>query len=185
MIAGLTGGIVIGACRAFPRPWACADGTGHLCHVPHARTRDAGCIYAGAIYGGANSAILICTPGTPSSVATPSTAGLSARTAKRIRRSTPPCFPRPSAASSAPFFFCFWRARWPASPELRRTGKLLALPFRAKHHRGHDAREHGQRHCLRRHRPAGVHHRLDPNTGIPRFTFDIYGWCRGYPSFPV
>ena len=26
---------------------------------------------------------------------------------------------------------------------------------------------------------------LDPNTGIPRFTFDIYGLVQGVSSFPV
>jgi putative tricarboxylic transport membrane protein len=71
MIAGLTGGIIIGALPGLTATMGVAlmvpvtfamDTTNGLVML--------GAIYAGAIYGGANSAILICTPGTPSSVAT-------------------------------------------------------------------------------------------------------------------
>ena len=161
MIAGLTGGIVIGALPGL----SATMGVALMVPATFAMSPThglvmLGAIYAGAIYGGANSAILICTPGTPSSVATtfdgwPLCQNGQADTALYT-----------SLLSSAfggiigTLFSSVSGGRaGPLRPELRRTGKLLALPFRAKHHRGHDAREHGQRHCLRRHRPAGVHHR--------------------------
>lgn len=71
MIAGLAGGIIVGALPGLTATMGVAlmvpitfsmDPTSGLIML--------GAIYAGAIYGGANSAILICTPGTPSSVAT-------------------------------------------------------------------------------------------------------------------
>lgn len=71
MVAGLTGGIIVGALPGLTATMGVAlmvpatfamDATGGLIML--------GAIYAGAIYGGANSACLICTPGTPSSVAT-------------------------------------------------------------------------------------------------------------------
>ncbi len=71
MIAGLAGGIVVGALPGLTATMGVAlmvpvtfsmDPTNGLVML--------GAIYVGAIYGGANSAILICTPGTPSSVAT-------------------------------------------------------------------------------------------------------------------
>jgi len=71
MIAGLTGGIIVGALPGLTATMGVA------LMVPVTFAMDAtsglimlGAIYAGAIYGGANSACLICTPGTPSSVAT-------------------------------------------------------------------------------------------------------------------
>lgn len=71
MLAGLTGGILIGALPGLSATMGVA------LMVPATFAMDPvsglimlGAIYAGAIYGGANSAILICTPGTPSSVAT-------------------------------------------------------------------------------------------------------------------
>ena len=71
MIAGLTGGIVIGALPGL----SATMGVALMVPATFAMTPThglvmLGAIYAGAIYGGANSAILICTPGTPSSVAT-------------------------------------------------------------------------------------------------------------------
>lgn len=54
-----------------------------------------GAIYIGAIYGGSNSACLICTPGTPSVAFTSGTAGPFPRQA----RQTPPCM--------LPPFLCF------------------------------------------------------------------------------
>ena len=71
MIAGLAGGIIIGALPGLTATMGVAlmvpvtfsmDPTNGLVML--------GAIYVGAIYGGANSAILIRTPGTPSSVAT-------------------------------------------------------------------------------------------------------------------
>ena len=71
MLAGLAGGIIIGAMPGLTATMGVAlmvpvtfamDSTSGLIML--------GAIYAGAIYGGANSACLICTPGTPSSVAT-------------------------------------------------------------------------------------------------------------------
>ena len=71
MLAGLTGGIIIGALPGLTATMGVA------LMVPVTFAMDTtqglvmlGAIYAGAIYGGANSACLICTPGTPSSVAT-------------------------------------------------------------------------------------------------------------------
>lgn len=71
MIAGLAGGIVIGALPGL----SATMGVALLVPATFAMQPTSGlimlgAIYAGAIYGGANSAILICTPGTPSSVAT-------------------------------------------------------------------------------------------------------------------
>lgn len=70
-IAGLVGGIVIGALPGLTATMGVA------LMVPVTFAMDAtsglimlGAIYSGAIYGGSNSAILINTPGTPSSVAT-------------------------------------------------------------------------------------------------------------------
>ena len=71
MIVGLTGGIIIGAMPGLTATMGVA------LMVPATFAMDAtsglimlGAIYVGAIYGGSNSACLICTPGTPSSVAT-------------------------------------------------------------------------------------------------------------------
>lgn len=71
MIAGLTGGIIIGSLPGLTATMGVA------LMVPITFAMDAtsglimlGAIYVGAIYGGANSAVLICTPGTPSAVAT-------------------------------------------------------------------------------------------------------------------
>lgn len=71
MVAGLTGGIIVGALPGLTATMGVA------LLVPATFVMGAtsglimlGAIYAGAIYGGANSACLICTPGTPSSVAT-------------------------------------------------------------------------------------------------------------------
>ncbi len=71
MVAGLTGGIIIGAMPGL----SATMGVALMVPVTFAMNPTSGlimlgAIYAGAIYGGANSAILICTPGTPSSVAT-------------------------------------------------------------------------------------------------------------------
>lgn len=71
MIAGLTGGILIGAMPGL----SATMGVALMVPVtfvmnPISGLVMLGAIYVGAIYGGANSAILICTPGTPSSVAT-------------------------------------------------------------------------------------------------------------------
>lgn len=71
MIVGLTGGIIVGALPGLTATMGVAlmvpvtfamDPTSGLIML--------GAIYIGGIYGGANSAILICTPGTPSSVVT-------------------------------------------------------------------------------------------------------------------
>ena len=71
MVLGLTGGIVIGALPGLSATMGVA------LMVPATFAMDAtsglvmlGAIYVGAIYGGSNSEVLICTPGTPSSVAT-------------------------------------------------------------------------------------------------------------------
>jgi len=71
MIGGLAGGIIIGALPGLTATMGVA------LMVPATFSLDAipgllmlGAIYVGAIYGGANAACLICTPGTPSSVAT-------------------------------------------------------------------------------------------------------------------
>lgn len=71
MIIGLTGGIVVGALPGLTATMGVA------LMVPVTFAMDPasglimlGAIYIGGIYGGANSAILICTPGTPSSVVT-------------------------------------------------------------------------------------------------------------------
>ena len=71
MIAGLTGGIIVGALPGL----TATMGVALMVPVTFAMDTTSGlvmlgAIYAGAIYGGANSACLICTPGTPSSVAT-------------------------------------------------------------------------------------------------------------------
>jgi putative tricarboxylic transport membrane protein len=71
MLGGLAGGIIIGALPGLTATMGVA------LMVPVTFAMDAtsglvmlGAIYVGAIYGGSNSACLICTPGTPSSVAT-------------------------------------------------------------------------------------------------------------------
>ena len=71
MVIGLTGGIIVGAMPGLTATMGVA------LMVPATFAMDAtsglimlGAIYVGAIYGGSNSAVLICTPGTPSSVAT-------------------------------------------------------------------------------------------------------------------
>jgi len=71
MMAGLTGGIIIGALPGL----SATMGVSLMVPATFALNPISGlvmlgAIYAGAIYGGANSAVLICTPGTPSSVAT-------------------------------------------------------------------------------------------------------------------
>lgn len=71
MLAGLAGGIIIGALPGL----SATMGVALMVPVTFAMNEISGlimlgAIYAGAIYGGANSAILIRTPGTPSSVAT-------------------------------------------------------------------------------------------------------------------
>ena len=71
MIVGLTGGIIIGALPGL----SATMGVALMVPVtfsmnPISGLIMLGSIYIGAIYGGANSAILIRTPGTPSSVAT-------------------------------------------------------------------------------------------------------------------
>jgi len=71
MVVGLTGGIIVGAMPGLTATMGVA------LMVPATFAMDAtsglimlGAIYVGAIYGGSNSAVLICTPGTPSAVAT-------------------------------------------------------------------------------------------------------------------
>ena len=71
MVAGLAGGIIIGALPGL----TATMGVALMVPVTFAMDTTSGlvmlgAIYVGAIYGGANSACLICTPGTPSSVAT-------------------------------------------------------------------------------------------------------------------
>ena len=71
MIVGLAGGIIIGALPGL----SATMGVALMVPVtfsmnPISGLLMLGAIYVGAIYGGANSAILIRTPGTPSSVAT-------------------------------------------------------------------------------------------------------------------
>lgn len=71
MLAGLTGGIIIGALPGLSATMGVALMVpATFAMNPTSGLIMLGAIYAGAIYGGANSAILICTPGTPSSVAT-------------------------------------------------------------------------------------------------------------------
>jgi putative tricarboxylic transport membrane protein len=71
MVVGLVGGIIVGAMPGLTATMGVAlmvpatfamDSTSGLIML--------GAIYVGAIYGGSNSAVLICTPGTPSAVAT-------------------------------------------------------------------------------------------------------------------
>ena len=71
MVIGLAGGIIIGALPGLSATMGVA------LMVPATFAMDPssglvmlGAIYVGAIYGGSNSAVLICTPGTPSAVAT-------------------------------------------------------------------------------------------------------------------
>ncbi|HBW34157.1 MAG TPA: hypothetical protein DEF89_01795, partial [Desulfosporosinus sp.] len=71
IIAGLTGGIIIGALPGL----TATMGVALMVPITFAMNPISGlvmlgAIYSGAIYGGSNSAILINTPGTPSSVAT-------------------------------------------------------------------------------------------------------------------
>lgn len=71
MLGGLTGGIIIGALPGL----TATMGVALMVPITFAMNPISGlimlgAIYAGAIYGGSNSACLICTPGTPSSVAT-------------------------------------------------------------------------------------------------------------------
>lgn len=71
MLAGLSGGIIIGALPGL----SATMGVALMVPITFAMDTTSGlvmlgAIYVGAIYGGANSACLICTPGTPSSVAT-------------------------------------------------------------------------------------------------------------------
>ncbi|MFR0873818.1 MAG: tripartite tricarboxylate transporter permease, partial [Bilophila wadsworthia] len=69
MIAGLAGGIIIGALPGLSATMGVALMVpATFAMNPTSGLIMLGAIYAGAIYGGANSAILICTPGTPSSV---------------------------------------------------------------------------------------------------------------------
>ena len=71
MVAGLAGGIIIGALPGLSATMGVALMVpATFAMNPTSGLVMLGAIYAGAIYGGANSAILICTPGTPSSVAT-------------------------------------------------------------------------------------------------------------------
>ena len=71
LIAGMVGGIIIGALPGL----TATMGVALMVPVTFAMDTTSGLImlgsiYCGAIYGGANAAILVCTPGTPSSVAT-------------------------------------------------------------------------------------------------------------------
>ena len=71
MLLGLTGGIITGALPGL----SATMGVALMVPVTFAMNPTSGllmlgAIYVGAIYGGATSASLICTPGTPSSVAT-------------------------------------------------------------------------------------------------------------------
>ncbi len=71
MVVGLIGGIFVGALPGL----TATMGVALMVPITFAMNPISalimlGAIYSGAIYGGANSAILICTPGTPSSVAT-------------------------------------------------------------------------------------------------------------------
>ena len=66
MIAGLTGGIVIGALPGLSATMGVALMVpATFAMNPTSGLIMLGAIYVGAIYGGANSAVLICTPGTP------------------------------------------------------------------------------------------------------------------------
>lgn len=71
MVLGLAGGIIIGALPGL----SATMGVALMVPVTFAMDTASGlimlgAIYVGAIYGGSNSACLICTPGTPSAVAT-------------------------------------------------------------------------------------------------------------------
>lgn len=71
MLLGLVGGIIIGALPGLSATMGVALMVpATFAMSPTSGLVMLGAIYVGAIYGGANSAILICTPGTPSSVAT-------------------------------------------------------------------------------------------------------------------
>lgn len=142
MIIGLTGGIVVGALPGLTATMGVA------LMVPVTFAMDPasglimlGAIYIGGIYGGANSAILICTPGTPSSVVTtfdgwPMCQNGNADDALHV-----------SLISSAfgtivgAFFpVVFLRFLCPFRFAVRGTGKFLALPFRFVDHCGHEYR---------------------------------------------
>ncbi|PKN07162.1 MAG: hypothetical protein CVU73_12920 [Deltaproteobacteria bacterium HGW-Deltaproteobacteria-8] len=71
MVAGLTGGIIVGALPGLTATMGVALMVpATFAMNPTSGLIMLGAIYVGAIYGGSNSAVLICTPGTPSSVAT-------------------------------------------------------------------------------------------------------------------
>lgn len=71
MVVGLTGGIIVGALPGLTATMGVALMVpATFAMNPTSGLIMLGAIYVGAIYGGSNSACLICTPGTPSSVAT-------------------------------------------------------------------------------------------------------------------
>lgn len=187
MLAGLSGGIVVGALPGLSAHHGRGpDGAVTFALPPASGLVMLGAIYAGAIYGGANSAILICTPGTPSSVATTfdGWASLPERPGG-YGPLCPPCFPRPSAASSGRSFFWFLRgslARFALNfggPEnfwLCLFGlSTIAVMTPENMGKGIVSGAIGLLVST-----IG----LDPNTGIPRFTFGVYGLVQGVSVIP-
>lgn len=186
MIAGLTGGIVIGALPGL----SATMGVALMVPATFAMTPThglvmLGAIYAGAIYGGANSAILICTPGTPSSVATtfdgwPLCKNGQADTALYT-----------SLLSSAfggiiGTFFLLFLAGALARFALNFGGPenfwlclfgLSTIAVMTPENMGKGIVSGAIGLLVS---TIG----LDPNTGIPRFTFDIYGLVQGVSVIP-
>lgn len=160
MLLGLAGGIIIGALPGLSATMGVALMVpATFAMSPTSGLVMLGAIYVGAIYGGANSAILICTPGTPSSVATtfdgwPLTKRGEAD-ARPVHLFVVFGFRRHCRGFFPPFS---GRGLGPLCLTLRRAGKFLALFVWLKHHCRHEPWQHGQRHCFRRYRPAGFHH---------------------------
>ena len=186
MIAGLTGGIIIGALPGL----SATMGVALMVPATFAMSPThglvmLGAIYAGAIYGGANSAILICTPGTPSSVATtfdgwPLCQNGQADTALYT-----------SLLSSAfggiiGTFFLLFLAGALARFALNFGGPenfwlclfgLSTIAVMTPENMGKGIVSGAIGLLVS---TIG----LDPNTGIPRFTFDIYGLVQGVSVIP-
>lgn len=117
MIAGLAGGIIVGALPGL----TATMGVALMVPVTFAMNPVnglimLGAIYCGAIYGGANSAILICTPGTPSSVATTFDGWPLCQAGARTRRCILPCCLPLSAVLWEAFSCSSSPLPWPVSP---------------------------------------------------------------------
>ena len=117
MVVGLSGGIVIGALPGLSATMGVA------LMVPVTFSMDPisglimlGSIYIGAIYGGANSAILIRTPGTPSSVATTFDGWPLCQAGRADKGLYGSLISSVFAGLSERSFCCSWQHRWPVLP---------------------------------------------------------------------